>query len=248
MEKKFNFVYLTTDLVNEKQYVGDHGTNDLNCYKTFNYVGSGDLLTLAIKKYGQDNFKREILEFFPSKKEAFLAQKKYIEKYKTLVTEGGYNISPTGGLGIMCCCSEETKEKIRKKQLGKKASEETKLKMKLSAKKRPPISNETKLKLKLNHGGGVKFHTEETKLKITKTQTGKKTGPCSEQSKLNMSLAQKGKKRNPRPEEVRLKIALGQLKVPKKHCVYCNREFEPGSFKRWHGDNCKFKLEYINKI
>jgi group I intron endonuclease len=114
MEKKFNFVYLTTNLVNKKQYIGDHSTNDLNCYKTLNYLGSGKLtLHPAIKKYGRENFKREILEYFDTKQKAFDAQEKYIKLYKTHVSKKGYNISWKGGTGPL---TEEMRKKNYKKE------------------------------------------------------------------------------------------------------------------------------------
>ena len=110
MEKKFNFVYITTNLINGKQYVGDHSCNNL---EKDNYLGSGKIvLWPAIEKYGKENFKREILEFFPTKQEAFDAQEKYINEYNTL-TPNGYNISPKGGHGCKDCWSEESKNKLK---------------------------------------------------------------------------------------------------------------------------------------
>lgn len=70
-EKTFNFVYITTNLINGKQYIGDHSTNNLDDH----YLGGGVYLNRSIKKYGKENFKREILEQFGTKKEAFDAQK-----------------------------------------------------------------------------------------------------------------------------------------------------------------------------
>ena len=54
--KRKYFVYVTTNNNNKKQYVGDHSTNNLND----KYLGSGTLLTRAIKKYGKEKFKRKI--------------------------------------------------------------------------------------------------------------------------------------------------------------------------------------------
>ena len=81
MEKEFNFVYITTNLVNGKQYIGDHSTNKLND----GYLGSGKLLKQSIKKHGNNKFKYEILDFFETKNAAFIAQQKYINKHNSVV-------------------------------------------------------------------------------------------------------------------------------------------------------------------
>ena len=73
-EKSFNFTYITTNLINGKQYIGDHSTDNMNYYRTKNYLGSDSYFSLAKKKYGKKNFKRDILEFFDSKQETFDAQ------------------------------------------------------------------------------------------------------------------------------------------------------------------------------
>jgi group I intron endonuclease len=126
VEKKFNFVYITTNLINGKKYIGDHSSNDLNSAKTKNYIGSGrPYFKNAIKKYGKENFKREILEFFPSKQEAFGAQKKWIEKFGTLYPEG-YNISPSGGNNCSGGISLEGRKNISDTHKNKKFSEEHK--------------------------------------------------------------------------------------------------------------------------
>lgn len=52
------YIYKTTCLVNNKIYVGKHKSNDI---ENDEYLGSGNLLKYAIKKYGAKNFKREIL-------------------------------------------------------------------------------------------------------------------------------------------------------------------------------------------
>jgi len=93
---KFHFVYITTNMITDKQYVGDHSCDVL---ENDRYLGSGAYIKNAIKKYGKENFKREILEFCVTKEDAFKSQIKYIEKHNTLFPNG-YNISPTGGLNV----------------------------------------------------------------------------------------------------------------------------------------------------
>lgn len=63
--KKFHFIYKTTNLLNGRYYVGLHSTDVLED----DYIGSGKRLWNEVNKYGRENFKREIVEFLPSRKE-----------------------------------------------------------------------------------------------------------------------------------------------------------------------------------
>ena len=58
-EKKYHFIYKTTNILSGRYYIGMHSTDDLED----GYLGSGNRLRLAIRKHGKESFKREILEF-----------------------------------------------------------------------------------------------------------------------------------------------------------------------------------------
>jgi hypothetical protein len=110
-------LYITTNLINGKKYVGERGCD---CDpKKDKYLGSGTLLIQKIKECGKENFKKEILELFETKKEAFDAQ-------------NGYNISWKGGHGVKDCISEETKLKLSIAGKGKIKSEDHKQKIRES--------------------------------------------------------------------------------------------------------------------
>lgn len=98
MKEKQYFVYLTTNLINNKKYIGYHyGFSDDN------YLGSGTIITNAIKKYGKDSFNRTILEFCDTENEVKEAEIKWIAFYNAVNSSDFYNID-TGGTGGMQGC------------------------------------------------------------------------------------------------------------------------------------------------
>lgn len=58
-EKKYHFIYKTTNVLSGKYYIGMHSTDDLED----GYLGSGTRLRYSINKHGKENFIREILEY-----------------------------------------------------------------------------------------------------------------------------------------------------------------------------------------
>lgn len=89
----FYYLYQITNLVNNKIYIGVHKTVDIND----GYMGSGKVIRDAIKKYGIDNFKKDILEYFDTS-DAMYAKEKQIVTDEFLLREDVYNLA-LGGHG-----------------------------------------------------------------------------------------------------------------------------------------------------
>lgn len=178
------FIYITTNLVNNKQYVGSHNGEDND-----NYLGSGKIFLKAYKKYGRENFKRKILEECDPKNNLIL-ETKYIKKFNTLIPNG-YNISPTGGHGVKGKLNKKTVEKIRNKQKGKK-------KIEYFIEKYGEIDgtikyNEWIEKIKFPIGNipwiAGKHHSAESNEKNRKSHLGKQYPPLSKEHKKKIGDA-----------------------------------------------------------
>ena len=90
-EKLHCIVYKTTNLINNKYYIGQHQTYNLND----TYLGSGKILTRAINKYGSENFNREILFNFDDFDEMNEKEKELVT-LKEVKDPMCYNLMPGG--------------------------------------------------------------------------------------------------------------------------------------------------------
>ena len=86
-------IYKTTNLINGKIYIGQDSNNNPT------YLGSGKTLIKSIKKYGRDNFKKEILETCSSRKELDEREIFWINNLNSRNRDIGYNITPGGNEG-----------------------------------------------------------------------------------------------------------------------------------------------------
>lgn len=214
------YVYLTTNLINGKQYVGDHFINHQE--KRY-YIGSGKIFLKGVKKYGSQNFIKEILNWFPTRKEAYNAQEKYINQFDTLVPNG-YNISPKGGHDVPGSMSEETKRKISKSNTGKIRSQKTK----------DIIS---KIKKGKPSGREGTHHTKESIELISRNRIGITAGEKhhyyhKKRSKEDKDKISKTLMGHCPSEETKNKLQDASSNVIKTQCKYCNEFFAPWTIKR----------------
>jgi len=127
MEKKYNFTYKTTNLINQKYYYGCHSTDEPI---TDGYIGSGKILYRAIEKYGIENFRCDWIENYRTKEEMFLAEKDILTQ-KIVEDRQCYNLRPGGSGGgiIGRKITEETRKRMSIAQKGISCSEEAKRKL-----------------------------------------------------------------------------------------------------------------------
>lgn len=186
------FVYITTNLLNGKSYIGSHSTNNIED----GYLGSGKYIRRAIKKYGKKNFNRRILSFFDNINEAYQKEELYIDLYETIVPLG-YNISPKGGHRVKGGVSDETKDLIRRSQRGR-----------VNMGKIPWNKGKSMIDLY-----GVE-KAEEIKEKIRKGNIGLKQ---SDETIQKRSLKHIGRKNT---NETKIKMSLSSKGRPKKYDVW----------------------------
>lgn len=69
-------IYKTTNNLDGKYYIGCHCTKDEND----DYLGSGKHLSAAIKKYGKENFTKEVLFIFSNKQDMFFKEQELVNE------------------------------------------------------------------------------------------------------------------------------------------------------------------------
>ena len=104
---KFHYIYKITNLVTGDIYVGQHTTSNLDD----GYMGSGKILIRAIKKYGVENFRKEIQGFYEDKDELNYMERVIVNKdflaradVYNLTLGGKYTGSGTLGKHLSICC------------------------------------------------------------------------------------------------------------------------------------------------
>ena len=222
-------IYKTTNLLNGKSYVGQQSTNDEM------YLGSGKILKLAIKKYGVENFKKEIIEECLTREELNKREIYWIKKLNPVynIHEGGY-----GGYNKFAVGANKKKKGKTWEEIYSPEGLETMRSIERSGK---------------NNSFYGKTHTEENKKlnaeQARKMHTGSKR---SEASKLRSSIALKNSKKH--------KEAMNDPKVRKvlsekakiittehwKNPEYVNNVMK--ARKKYYTENPKVKKEDLERL
>jgi group I intron endonuclease len=197
-------IYITTNLVNGKQYIGKDTRNNPN------YFGSGTLLRRAIEKYGKESFKKEIIEVCNSKTELIKREEYWLNYYDAGSNPNFYNMHnySSGGLGVFG---------EKNHMYGKSHSEERKkiMRERMSGEKNPMYGKGYLFVGRKNHFYGKKHSTET----INKIKEKRKLQVFSEESKRKMSKTLS--ERSPRGEQNHMFGKKGELCPNFKGYVIC---------------------------
>jgi len=209
-------VYKTTNTVNNKYYIGCHQTDNLSD----GYLGSGKLLTRAIKKYGVNNFSFEVLHFAETKLDMFALERRLVTEdvvkdpmsYNLKVGGSGGNPSIVGAFTGKKH-SPETKDKISRANKGREVSDQVRKKLSENNwAKRDPIAQQQHAK-KIASLPKSDSHKQKLREAIIRNQS-------------NTGI---GGKRN-----------KGKIRKRVK-CPHCFKEGAMNTMSRWHFDNCRVK-------
>lgn len=156
MKERIYNLYMHVNKINDKKYIGITKFSSLNKrWCNGNGYKNNPYFNKAIKKYGWDNFKHELIFCNLTKEEAEALEIQSIKYFKTTNRKFGYNISNGG-------------------EVKGKHSEESKIKMSKTKKRNAkPISEEQRIKLRERSSGknnpmyGKNF-SEEHRRKISK--------------------------------------------------------------------------------
>lgn len=236
MNKKFYFLYEVTNLINDKIYVGIHGTNNMND----GYLGSGVAISRAHKKYGKNNFSIKYLKFFDNENAMKAAEAKIVTK-EFVKMDSNYNLIPGGGwlnygkrIGVSTKFSEAQKlyqskipphiRSARMARMGNKSH--------WSPERKQQWANNLSKALKGNINCSIaskkvwESYTDEQII-----ERNRKISKAKIELYSKMSIDDKIKLLSP---------ALEASKA-RKICEFCGKSANTGNYSRWHGNNCKMR-------
>ena len=112
----YGYVYITTNHINGRKYIGKHkGLFDPA------YLGSGDILSMAIRKHGKENFSVEVLDWAKTAEELAEKEEYWIKTFNAVDSVRYYNVckgsNPPVYQGRVCVHRDNDIKYIEESQL-----------------------------------------------------------------------------------------------------------------------------------
>ena len=193
------YIYLITNKINSKNYVGQRLCPLDKIPKTDNYMGSGVRLHWAYDKYGIENFTKEIIAICHSKTIVDILEKEYIRQYREIgkaeynVADGGLNLDSTSEIWKENQRRVVNSEKWRAAHRKAIESEEYHEKLRIAQRKRwsdPETRAECSRKSKERWSDPEvkRKHSERAKGRVFTPETRKKIGDRNREIMLSKHL------------------------------------------------------------
>lgn len=188
MDKNKKFCIYKHESPSRKVYIGITSRKPKKRWVNGEGYSNNDYFTKAIKKYGWENFKHEILYTNLSKEEACEKEQELIKYYDSTNRDKGYNITAGGEYNS---ASVEGRKRISSANIGKTVSKKTRLQIS-KTKTGVPMRDDTKMKLSITRQKMHLHMTEEHKQKIIEANTGKEMSEAT-RNKIRKGLEGKSK-------------------------------------------------------
>ncbi|GJQ43839.1 MAG: hypothetical protein JETCAE03_33370 [Ignavibacteriaceae bacterium] len=214
-------IYKTTNLINGKIYIGkDQSSNQ-------KYMGSGKIIVNAIKKYGIENFKKEILEKCDDKNVLREREKFWIKELNSRYPHG-YNISQGGE------DSDTLSHHPRKNQIIEQ----------MKKTKAQRMNDETRKKMSQAKKGKAYDEIFGQKAEIMKIKRKEETTKNWNMGVYVNNFSIFSGEKNPMYGVHRYgkDAPMFAKKQPTEICIYCKKKCSKTNIKRWHNENCKQKI------
>lgn len=240
MNKDVRGIYYILNTINKKIYIGSSCHINRRFYEHKYFLNKNEHtnghLQSAWNKYGENNFEFGIIELIDPKEDLLEIEQIWMDYFNSYSDENGYNISAyaegSGGYEV----TEETREKIRKWHIGKKASEETK--KKLSLQRRGDLNN--------FYG---KHHSEETKEYLKRIKTGRKLSEEQKQKAIK-NLRHDGWNAEERKKmrECRVGEKSSSAKLTEVDVINILKSLKNGVYEQTLADKYNISLTQISRI
>ncbi len=224
-----------------KYYIGRHSTKNIND----GYMGSGKWVRQIKDK---TKLLKEILEYTDTFEELVILEKNYLLIHIHNPNNMNYNDNATGWASgnLNYNCSPEVSERKRLDRMGKSFID-------LYGEER---ATEIKKKISDSHLGKIRGSAWNSGLnKETDERVARHAEITSEATRkwmANLSTEDKKEKfgkqgvnngfyNKEHSQETKNLLSEKRKSVKKIECQHCDKIIDAANFKRWHGDNCKYK-------
>lgn len=186
--KPYGVIYLVTNKVTGKVYVGQTIMDIKARWKGHCNAGKSSRLWLSIQIHGRDSFTVEQIDIAETKQELDDLERLYIAVYQSTNKEFGYNFE-RGGSGKPK--SKDAAERTAAKLRGRKVPRESVEKMAATKKGRPRTLHEQAVLDRMAEENRGRKHSAESIAKMSIAVTGRKMKPATEEHRRKLSEAAK---------------------------------------------------------